>query len=43
MSGSGGRVGLGQGEKGNDLNDSIMFAEEKKLMSLVNVESFKMK
>ncbi|XP_023760042.1 calcium uniporter protein 6, mitochondrial [Lactuca sativa] len=38
-----GGVGLGQGEKGNDNNDSITFAEAKKLMRLVNVESLKMK
>ncbi|KAI3508003.1 hypothetical protein L1887_23002 [Cichorium endivia] len=41
--GGGGGVGLGQGEKGNDDNDSITFAEAKKLMRLVNVESLKMK
>ncbi|CAI9300928.1 unnamed protein product [Lactuca saligna] len=42
--GGGGGVGLGQGEKGNnDNNDSITFAEAKKLMRLVNVESLKMK
>nr|XP_043637567.1 calcium uniporter protein 6, mitochondrial-like [Erigeron canadensis] len=37
------KVGLGQGEKGNNNDDSITFVEAKKLMRLVNVESLKMR
>ncbi|KAI3678608.1 hypothetical protein L6452_37907 [Arctium lappa] len=44
--GGGGGVGLGKGDGGgggNGGNDSITFAEAKKLMRLVNVEALKMK